>query len=240
MTANIAALLAARGQRVCVVDTDIQSPGIHILFGLHGSEIEYTLNTFLWGKQPIDKVAIDVSKSVDPNLSGRLYLLPSSMRSDEIARILREGYDPRVLTTGLRQIATSLDLDTLIIDTHPGLNEETLLSIALSHRLVVVMRPDQQDYEGTAVTIEVANALNVPQTLMIVNKIPAVYDLAEVEAQVRQSFGCEVAATIRHSDELMALASQGIFAVRFPEHPISQILQRVADLLIAEVPELDS
>ena len=31
-TANIAALLAAGGRRVGVVDTDIQSPGIHVLF----------------------------------------------------------------------------------------------------------------------------------------------------------------------------------------------------------------
>jgi septum site-determining protein MinD len=35
-TANIAFVLAARGQRVRVIDTDIQSPGIHVLFGLAG------------------------------------------------------------------------------------------------------------------------------------------------------------------------------------------------------------
>ena len=34
MTANLAALLAAEGGRVGVIDTDIQSPGIHVLFGL--------------------------------------------------------------------------------------------------------------------------------------------------------------------------------------------------------------
>jgi MinD-like ATPase involved in chromosome partitioning or flagellar assembly len=34
--ANLAAVLAADGQRVGVIDTDIQSPGIHILFGLAG------------------------------------------------------------------------------------------------------------------------------------------------------------------------------------------------------------
>ncbi len=32
-TANVAAILASLGQRVGVVDTDIQSPGIHVLFG---------------------------------------------------------------------------------------------------------------------------------------------------------------------------------------------------------------
>ena len=34
MSANVAALLALDGRRVGVVDADIQSPGIHVLFGL--------------------------------------------------------------------------------------------------------------------------------------------------------------------------------------------------------------
>lgn len=38
-TANLAALLALAGQRVGVIDTEIQSPGIHVLFGLHGDAI---------------------------------------------------------------------------------------------------------------------------------------------------------------------------------------------------------
>ena len=33
-TANLAAVYAQQGKRVAVIDTDIQSPGIHALFGL--------------------------------------------------------------------------------------------------------------------------------------------------------------------------------------------------------------
>jgi len=40
----------------------------------------------------------------------------------------------------------------LLIDTHAGLGEETLLAIVISHTLLIVMRPDQQDYEGTGYT----------------------------------------------------------------------------------------
>ena len=46
--ASVAALLAAEGQRVGVVDTDIQSPGIHTLFGLHQEAMRYSLNQYLW------------------------------------------------------------------------------------------------------------------------------------------------------------------------------------------------
>ncbi len=48
-TANVAAELARKGQRVGVIDTDIQSPGIHVLFGLAGESITASLNDYLWG-----------------------------------------------------------------------------------------------------------------------------------------------------------------------------------------------
>jgi septum site-determining protein MinD len=124
-TANIAALLAANGKRVGVVDTDIQSPGIHILFGLSGDQISHTLNDYLWGKCDITQTAKDVSSNLGANLEGKIYLIPSSIRLGEITRVLREGYDAQLLTTGFRRLVDELDLDVLLIDTHPGLGEET-------------------------------------------------------------------------------------------------------------------
>ncbi len=46
-TANLAVALAEAGHRVGIVDTDIQSPGIHILFGMREDEQVATLNTYL-------------------------------------------------------------------------------------------------------------------------------------------------------------------------------------------------
>ena len=62
-TSNIAANLAAMGARVGVVDTDIQSPGIHVLFG-YDEHLGNTLNDFLWGKIPIEQAAHDVTDKV--------------------------------------------------------------------------------------------------------------------------------------------------------------------------------
>ncbi|NTU83381.1 MAG: MinD/ParA family protein [Chloroflexales bacterium] len=234
LTANLAALLAAAGQRVAVVDTDIQSPGLHILFGLKGAAIRHSLNDYLWGRAPIEEAAIDVSEALGVPVAGKLFLVPSSINSGEIARVLREGCDARALTGGLRKLARALSLDALLIDTHPGLNEETLLSIALSHTLVIILRPDQQDYEGTGVTLEVAGALNVPKMLLVVNKVPALFDADDVREQVAQAYGRPVAAVIPHSDEMMALASGGIFALRYPDHPIAATMREVAQSLAAE------
>ena len=226
-TANVAAILARSGSRVGVIDADIQSPGIHVLFGVPGHAVKASLNDFLWGDVEIAQVALDVTDGAMDG-AGRLFLIPSSMQPGEITRVLRDGYDAHRLTTGLRQLVDDLSLDVLLIDTHPGLNEETLLSLVLSHTLLIVMRPDEQDYEGTGITARVARELEVPRVMLVVNKAPAELDPGQVAARVREAYGCDVAAVLPHSDDLMRLASAGIFSLRFPAHPLTALYERVA------------
>ena len=230
-TANLAVLLARRGQRVGVVDTDIQSPGIHVLFGLDEETMTHSLNDYLWAKCEIKQTAHDVSASLGMTGAGKVFLVPSSIKAGEIARVLREGYDVGLLNDGFRDLIDSLNLDYLLIDTHPGLNEETLLSIAISDVLLIILRPDQQDYQGTGVTVDVARKLNVPELLLIVNKVPAAFDLDEVRVRVSKTYGAPVAAVLPHSDDIMTLASAGVFAARNPGHPITVALDGVANAL---------
>jgi MinD-like ATPase involved in chromosome partitioning or flagellar assembly len=233
-TANVAALLAAEGQRVGVVDTDIQSPGIHVLFGLVGEEVSHALNDYLWGKCDIAQTAHDVTPNLGADIKGRVFLIPSSIKPGEITRVLREGYDAQLLTRGFRKLVEELELDVLMIDTHPGLGEETLLSIVISHTLVIILRPDQQDYEGTGVTVQVARKLQVPDMVLLVNKVPPVLDAAAVKAQVEEAYGCPVVAVLPHSDELMALASAGVFASRYPDHPMTALYKQAAVRLVSQ------
>lgn len=230
-TANIAALLASDGYRVGVVDTDINSPGIHVLFNLDESEMKHSLNDYLWGKCPIEDAAHDVTAHVSPNIKGKIFLIPSSIKAGEIARILREGYDVGLLNDGFRDVIERKNLDFLMIDTHPGLNEETLLSIAISSALVIILRPDSQDYQGTAVTVDVARKLDVPKMLMVVNKTPKNFREADLRERVEQTYGAPIGAVLYHSDEMMTLASSGIFSIKFPDHEMTQSLRKLVDLL---------
>jgi len=236
-SANIASLLAVDGSRVGVIDTDINSPGIHILFGLNEDHITHSLNDYLWGKCGIKDAAVDVTDNIqnDPEnkvkIKGKVFLIPSSMKVGEIARILREGYDVGLLNDGYQQIVEDLKLDYLVIDTHPGVNEETLLSIAISDFLAVIMRPDSQDYQGTSVTVEVARKLDVPNMFMIVNKAPPSFDLDALQKRIEDTYRIPVAAVIPHSDEMMALASSGVFSMRYPEHEVAQKYQAIVSMI---------
>ncbi|UCC88436.1 MAG: MinD/ParA family protein [Anaerolineales bacterium] len=229
-TANVATILASEGRRVGVVDTDLASPGIHVLFGMPGEEVTRPLNEFLWDQCAIQDCAHDMS--TDLGVDGKLFLLPASLKPGAITRILRQGYDAQKLTGGFRDLIKALDLDVLMIDTHPGLNQETLLSLVISHAVVIVMRPDQQDYEGTGVTVQVARQLKVPSMQIVVNKVPTTFDPDQVRAQVQETYACEVGAVLFHSDEMMTLASGGIFSLHYPDHPLTQEFKQAAAKLV--------
>ncbi|HMA37598.1 MAG TPA: MinD/ParA family protein [Chloroflexia bacterium] len=231
-SANLTAILAAQGLRVGVVDTDIQSPGIHVLFGLDEDHMTYSLNDYIYGKCDIKQAAYDVTAQVGAPIKGQIYLIPSSIKVGDISRFLREGFDVGMLNEGFETLIQTLKLDVLIVDTHPGLNEETLLSIAISDALAIIMRPDSQDYQGTSVTVEVARKLDVPRLVIIVNKAPPNLDPAALKAQVEKAYNAEVAAVLPHSDEMMSLASSGIFVLRYPDHPITLALKQVATRLM--------
>ena len=232
-TANIATQVAAKGNRVAIVDTDIQSPGIHVLFNLDEDNMYPSLNDYLWGECEIEEAAHDVTGNLLGAVKGKVYLVPSSIKAGEIVRILREGYDVGLLTDGFHDLIEALDLDILLIDTHPGLNDDTLISVAISDAMAIILRPDQQDFQGTSVTVDVARKLNVPRLVLVLNKMPTSFDFTQVKTMVEETYACEVAAILPHSEEIMTLQSAGIFALHYPDHLVTRELKQLAIKLIS-------
>lgn len=231
ITANVAALLAKQGANVGVFDGDIQSPGIHIIFNLDEERVEYTLNDYLWGECDIEEAAYEVYSS---DSGGTVHIVPSSIKAHDIARILREKYDANDMHKAFRDIVPALSLDYLLIDTHPGLNEETLLSIAISDHLVVVLRPDQQDLQGTSVTVDVARRLKVPEILLVVNKIPSTYDFEDVKQQIERTYDCSIVALLPLSEDVAQIASSELFYLYAPDHPFSEGIRAIVKAVSEE------
>ena len=238
-TANLAAQVALAGKRVGVVDTDIQSPGIHVLFGLDENKMGKTMNDFLHGKASIQEIGYSIGEHSSggegrAKLAGKnLWLFPSSIRGREISQILKEGIDFNLLNEGLQKTITEFDLDYLFIDTHPGLNEETLLSIATSDVLIIILRPDNQDLQGTSVTVDIARSLDVPNLVLMVNKALPKYDFAELKKEIEDKFDAPVTGVLPLSFDLADNASNDLFSLRFPDHEWSKALRGVAEAVLA-------
>ena len=91
LTANLASTIVQQGKRVAVVDTDLQSPGLHVLFGISQQQIGLTLNDYLYGRCSIEQAVHDVTSrsGADVTRQGALFLLPASIKAGEITRVLR-------------------------------------------------------------------------------------------------------------------------------------------------------
>jgi MinD-like ATPase involved in chromosome partitioning or flagellar assembly len=228
LTANLAVAVALQGNRVAIVDTDLQSPGIHALFNINETITGKTLNDYLWNRSSITDTAYDVSSYLEIEGKGKVFLIPSSINADEIARILCEGYNVSILKNGFRRLIEELQLDYLFIDTHPGLSRETLLSIAISDLLMVILRPDRQDFQGTAVTVNIARQLKV-QMMMVINKTPNRMDFSELQQKVEQTYNVPIAGIFPLSEDMAQLGSSGLFCLEYPDHPFSRMLQQVAE-----------
>src|SRR5262249_27428000 len=137
------------------------------------------------------------------------------------------------LNDGFQALLDRLRLDYLFIDTHPGLNEETLLSIAVSDVVVLILRPDRQDFQGTAVTVEGARKLNVPRLLLVVNKALPTIDLKALREQVEATYDVPVAGVFPLSTEMLELGSADVFSLRFPHHAYTQEVRKVVQQITA-------
>lgn len=228
LTANLATTVAQQGYRVGVVDTDMPSPGIHNIFGLEPETVTKTLNSYLGGEADLADSAYDIGQNLNIDGNGKLFLVPSSCKADDIARILKDGYDVRLLNDGFRQLVKTLELDYLFIDTHPGLSKETFLTIAISHCLLLIVRPDKQDYQGTAVTLDVSRQLNVRHVQIVINKALSCLDSEVLRHKVKETYGVPVAGLFPLSEDIVKLASEGVFCLHHPEHPVTQEFQAVA------------
>lgn len=233
LTANLAIHMAAQGKHVAIVDADLPSPGIHLLFGLDEHSLEHSLNHYLREKCSLSETVHEVTPRAMPQASGHVFLIPSSTQMGEIAHVLQQGYNVARLTRGLLELGADRQLDYLLMDTHPGLHEETLLSIAISNEVLIVLRPDRQDLQGTAMTLQVTQKLHAPKTSLLVNKVPSKYNPKEVQSQISQAFKVPVLGVLPATEEMLDFGSQGLFTLVYPQNPYTHELQRVAAALLA-------
>jgi MinD-like ATPase involved in chromosome partitioning or flagellar assembly len=232
ITANLSTAIALLGKKVAVIDSDIQSPGIHNIFDLNDSKINQTLNDYLWGRATICDIVYDVSEKSGIDGNGKVFLIPASVNQEEIAHVLSEGYNVNLLNQGIQELIRNFDLDYVFIDTHPGLNKEIFLSIAISHIFLLVLRPDRQDFQGTAIIVDLAKQLMIPKMMLLVNKVVNSIDFTDLKRQIENTYSTLVVGMFPVSEEMILLGSNGIFCQEYPHHPWTKNLMIVVEKII--------
>jgi septum site-determining protein MinD len=231
LTANLAALMVLQGCRVALIDTDFQAPGAHLFFGLSDGEITHTLNDYLWDRCDILSTVQDVTTRIGTETTGKLFLVPASTQVVDVIQMLRAPLNIDRYTEGLEKLGKELALDILLVDTPAGLNEDTLLTIAVSNTLVLVLHPDKQDFQGIAVTVDVARRLQVPAIHLVLNDTAETLNVEDARLQLEQTYHCGGGIVLNHTEELMVLASSRLFVLCYPQHPLTTRIKELAEHL---------
>lgn len=239
LTANVAVAIAQQGYRVGIVDTGIQPTGTHALFNLDDEKTDHLLNYYLWN----DNIDLELDLKNSPILKigdgelvvmgGSLYLAPANIKVKEITSFLQQGQDVGLIGQGFSEVIQRLELDYLLIDSRPELNEESLLLIAISNLLLLVLSLEQRVFQNIAVTLDVARKLGTAEIALIANLVLPEFDLQEVEQELTRSYCEAVVGVLPFSEEMLQLASRDIFYLRYPNHALTQRIQAIAQYLIS-------
>jgi septum site-determining protein MinD len=229
LIANLAVLLALKGRRVALIDTDFRLPSIHLFFGLSDGEISHTFNDYLWDRCDILSTVQDVTPRLASDISGKLFVIPASDKITDIMQFIRTPLNIDRYVGGLDKLEKELDLDILLVDTSAGLNEDTLQTIAVSNVIILVLHPDKHDFQGTAVTVDMIRRLQVPTIHLVLNDVPDTLNVEDVRLQLEQTYHCGGGTVLNHTEELLALASSKPFVLCYPEHPLTARIKELAE-----------
>jgi MinD-like ATPase involved in chromosome partitioning or flagellar assembly len=239
LAANLGFLAARGGARVALVDGDLQAPALHLALGVESSRILHSVSEFLKGQCELSEVPIDVSHELGIEEPGSLHLLPASSDLQTTSSIFFDGYDVARLHEHLRALADSLRLDFVILDTHLGFNRETLLSLATSDAVLVLLRQDGQDEQGTSLFVQIAKKVGLPSCLLVPSMLlpteqgrEASADTPTLEETLERNLGAPVAGVLPWCQEVLELGCKGLFAARHGDHVYTTELLRIGERLM--------
>ena len=84
-------------------------------------------------------------------------------------------------------------------------------------------------------TVDVARKLRVPKMLLVINKVLPNLNFPDLQQQVEKIYNAPVAGILPLSEDMVQLASKGLFSLRYPQHPISQTIKGITNQIASLV-----
>jgi MinD-like ATPase involved in chromosome partitioning or flagellar assembly len=245
LCANLSLDFTKRGRRVAIV-TQANPAAVQLeadsnkttasLFELTNLDPRVTLTGYLDGYCQLADTWHDVSKicqaeasptdSSDSSL--HLIFLGDEIATTDPAENLQTWSQ---LSDTLGEISQHLELEYLFLDIAPGLAPNALVLLSLTDILVVLLRPESEDYQGTAVLLDVAKQLDIDNTVLVLNQVLPQLDFQVLQDQIEETYQIAALGVIPIAEELKFLSLRELSDLQYVEHPYSQAIQAIADKL---------
>ncbi|GGL60440.1 CDP-3, 6-dideoxy-D-glycero-L-glycero-4-hexulose-4-reductase [Streptomyces fumigatiscleroticus] len=222
--ANLGLLLASSGLRVALVDTDLQTPALDVMFGDAIPPARRSLTDYLIGRCEIEDAAYAVDRSAGHD---GLFLVPARSQTTGVNQIMGRGYDVGLLREGFDRLIDTLVLDVLLLDTHAGFNNETVTAMASSDGLVVMTRADRLDFAGAKETMALADRLVLGSMSIVVSMAPEGAMADRLRGQVETAYDTRITTVLPYAPEMASLAGERLFSTAYPHHPLVKGYHRI-------------
>ncbi len=172
VSANLAAALAARGERVLVLDADLGLANLDVVLNLVP---KVTLHDVFTGKHTLEQALIEVS--------GGFTVLLAGSGMVEYSRLTPEVRDKLIETIN----AVAPRFDRVLLDTGAGISDVVLYTVSLADEVIVVVTPEPTSMTDAYATIKVLAAAQKRRAIRVVvnQRVPGT-DARGVTAQLQQ------------------------------------------------------
>ncbi len=192
--------LARSGQRVAVVDMDVEAPGLHLLLPRpDGQAVSAGLVDYLWERQvrpfdPQTREGLDtcvvyasgfpgkpIAYTVeDAESRAQIHVIPAGTPGPEYVRRLHSLSSQDVLTRAddawslfEQELMQQLDPDLVLIDARTGLGDWGGLSLLrLADEAFLVLYPSEQNLDGLRFVRDTLNKVSAISTHLVLSPVP--------------------------------------------------------------------
>lgn len=195
---NVATRLCARGKRVCVLDFDLEAPGLDSFGFSHPTEpmagiVEYISSFLQTGKLPdIHDHVYEITQEE----RGALFLMPAGRKDSDYQRslsqldwkLLYKQKNGALLVQALRKIiAREYAIDYLLIDSRTGLTDVAgICTLQLPELVVLLFNLNRQNLDGTAQVYKAirGNRMNRSiKTVLVASPIPEIPEFLKLRSR---------------------------------------------------------
>ena len=236
ISANLAVTLAQLNKRVGVIDLDLEGPGLHVIFGISDGEIKATINDLLRSPIPISDAVLDLTPRLGIQ-SGCLLFCPAGHSLEEILKMVDTGFNINRFRAVLASLAKEYQLDYLLIDSHPGIEKDTILSMAVCDVVILLSRVDHQDMFGSGVMNEVASQLRKP-VVLILNMIPSSVgdkESRKIGEKIASLFNLQVMTALPFNSDVFENLSRGVFVIDHQKDPLTRKFTELAESMMGAI-----
>jgi flagellar biosynthesis protein FlhG len=172
VAANLAAALAARGERVLVLDADLGLANLDVVLNLAP---KVTLHDVFTGKATLDDAMTEVA--------GGFTVLLAGSGMVEYSRLTPEVRDKLIDTLK----AVGPRFDRVLLDTGAGISDVVLYTVSLADEVLVVVTPEPTSMTDAYATIKVLAGSQQRRAIRIVvnQRVPGT-DARGITAQLQQ------------------------------------------------------